>query len=406
VNGTEVLPMMVEVALFADTNQMEQLIAPYEFEFFFIDADIDTDTGLPIPPGKTDSIETSGETESPDTGTEGPSGAQTNPLTTPTSIAAAGGALTLTGYGIYRALKKPKLELGKGSKLDNGIKLELDSKAGQLDLEKSKLTGEIETGQTTVSDEISTVGTYELEAGTLAQSEMDNLITPAEKLVLTESPEPDSTLRIEGNVSESTEDVSKIEPEISVNDMDAEGKFDVEIGINYDNGNFSARSQSIFDTEISESTVESPSPVKIDPEKIDVSEETSTLSSLELKEGSLANSHIDDPNISNMASESAESFEPDGTMRIEGNLSESFDDVSKNETGISVNDIDLEGEFRMEIRGKLDGAGSSSARSHTILDGDTSILKPKNVEEDTINKLKSISEKDTKNTDDNEESSS
>ena len=244
VNGTEQLQMMVEVILFADTDQNEQLVAPVQLEFTFVDADVDATTGEIITLGETVTSET--QTSDSSTGGTSPTTGE-NPLMSPTGIAAVGGALTITGYGVYRALNKPSVSLSKGSKLEN--ELSLDSEDGRLKIGEAEMSGEIDSGKIDVTAEKSVIGSPEIKDSSTIQPEINKLTLTDDQLISDTPVTSDSKLSIEGT---GTPNLPETGEGISVKDTEASGDFKMTLDAMSDGkGDFAASSQTHVQADVS-----------------------------------------------------------------------------------------------------------------------------------------------------------
>jgi hypothetical protein len=383
VNGTEQLQMMVEVILFADTNQQEQLVAPVEYEFTFIDADVDTTTGEIVPPGETVTSETPGESQSPDSSTGGTSIpiAGDNPLISPIGIAAAGGALTLTGYGVYRALKKPSFRPSKGSELKNELReLDLSSKEGQLNIEDAEMSGTIDSGQLDVSTGKSITGTLELQEGSKIQPSIDKLATPFEQSIPDEPAKPDSTLIIEGAGTPNDTPDSGVKPSFNLKKGSELKNEPYDIDLGSEEGQLTIKNAEMSGT--------------IDSGQLDVSTGKSNTSALKIQEGSLFKSSIHELATPVDQTISGEPAIQDSTLRIEG--VETPNDTADSGVKPLIDDTKLNGQFKLNMG--IEGDGNFSANSHTITDAGAPKPEPK-IDENLVKKLKSSVEEETKNTD-------
>jgi hypothetical protein len=378
VNGTEQLPMMVEVILFADMDQREQLVAPVEYEFTFIDADVDTTTGQIVPSGETVTSEPSGESQSPDSSTGETSMpiSGDNPLLSPMGIAAAGGALTLTGYGVYRALKKPSINLKKGSELKNELyDIDLSSEEGQLNIEEAEMSGTIESGQLDVP-----TGKLDLQDGSKIQPSIDKLATPFEQSIPDEPAKPDSTLIIEGaEKPEGSE--SGVKPSFNL-EKGSELKNELsDIDLSSDE-----RRLQIKDSNMSG---------EIDSSQINVPTEQSTTGKLELENGSNIETNLEELVPPGEPSVSGSRVLPDANISIDGaespKSSQTVEDISSNGT-------DVDGDFEMDIGINLD-KGTFSASSQTKVNAEIHDTESKKLDKKSVKKLKSRIEKETTNTD-------
>jgi hypothetical protein len=304
---------------------------------------------------------------------------------TPVGLTATGGALAITGYGISRALKGRSFDLKKGSELERELSdIELTSETDQLVLDDAKLSGSIDTGKIDVSP--GGADPIDLEKGSLVQS--NGAVISDGFSVSEELAQAESSLRIEGDGAPTD---TPVDGEISVKATELDDQVKMNIGLNLENGEFSASSNAEIDSSIRDDKTQAPGPKiehelsdieltsetdklaidnselsgTIDTGKIDVSQ--GKVDTLELEKGTLVQPDPSKLDTLDGPSMSEESVHTESTLRIEGDGTQTDIPLdgeisikaTENEGQVKMNvGLDLENdEFSVSSKKKVDSSG-------------------------------------------------
>ena len=336
VDGVEQLPMMVEVILYSDTEQLDQLVAPVEYEFTFIDALVDPDTGQIVTQEETGTSEdSSGDTSGSDA-SDGVVASGENSLMSLKVIAPALGALALGGYGLSRMLRKPSKPL----ELDSEIRMEgtQDGSLGDVNISDDPKAVGIDVDDMSMDGNVRMVHSVNFDSDGTFSAESQTIIDSNAKPETYPDAAEEKVSKIADDVLDDPTLVASKEP---IDDLDLTPE-DLKLDVG-DVGTSLESEKVIVEPE--------PSP-KVDLDSInmetDVPSDTSTI--------------VDKLDETTQG------------IRLEGSLDSEDTDVPE-ESDISVEDV--KGNVRMVIDARMDDTGNFAASSKTVIDGEKRETDPK-----------------------------